>query len=119
MWNNIQWDADNGYINEEGFKMDQKLQTYIEQSCLFLGMAGTGKSKILQEAQRILTKNKVFRSFKTACPTHKACKIVNDETLHRLCNVNPIDYSFEYNKPVNIKNNVIIYIYIERERERN
>ena len=46
-WNTIQWDADNGYFNEEGLNMDLKLQTYIEQSCLLLGMAGTGKSKIL------------------------------------------------------------------------
>ena len=29
----------------------KKVQTYIEQSCLFLGMAGTGKSKILLEMQ--------------------------------------------------------------------
>ena len=35
MWNNIQWDADNGYINEEGFKMGHTLQAYIEQSWLF------------------------------------------------------------------------------------
>ena len=72
--------------------MDNNLQSYVEQSCLFLGMAGTGKSEILQEAQRILTKNEAFRLFKTACPIHKACKIVNGETLHRLFNVNPIDY---------------------------
>ena len=58
---------------------------------VFLGMPGTGKSKILQEAQRILTKNEVSVLFKTACPTHKACKIVSGETSHRLFNVNPID----------------------------
>ena len=28
-WNGIQWDVDNGYINEEGLNMDRKLQTYI------------------------------------------------------------------------------------------
>ena len=72
--------------------MDNNLQSYVEQSCLFLGMAGTGKSEILQEAQRILTKNEAFRLFKTACPIHKACKIVNGETQHRLFNVNPIEY---------------------------
>ena len=36
-------------------KMDNTLQTYVESSGLFLGVAGTGKSKMLQEAQRILT----------------------------------------------------------------
>ena len=44
-WNTIEWDADNGYINEESFTMDHKLHPYVEQSCLFLGMAGSGKSK--------------------------------------------------------------------------
>ncbi len=91
-WNNIIWNTNDGYINDENLKMDNNLPSYVEQSCLFLGMAGTGKSKILQEAQRILSKNEAFRLFKTACPTHKACKIVNGETLHRLFNVNPIDY---------------------------
>ena len=47
-WNTIEWDVDNGYINEEGFKMNQHIQTYIKQSCLFLRMAGTGKSNILR-----------------------------------------------------------------------
>ena len=65
-WNNIQWDADNGYLNEEGFKLDQKLQTYIEQSCLFLGMAGTGKSNILLEMQRTLSNNILSKPFVTA-----------------------------------------------------
>ena len=65
-WNNIQWDADNGYLNEEGFKLDQKLQTYIEQSCLFLGMAGTGKSNILLEMQRTLSNNRLSKPFVTA-----------------------------------------------------
>ena len=56
------------------------------------------------EAQRILTNNEAFRSFKTACPTHKACKIVNGETLHRSFNVNPIEYSFEHGKVADLTN---------------
>ena len=112
-WNNITWDADNGYTNQENLKMDNNLQSYVAQSCLFLGMAGTGKSKILQEAQTILTKNEAFRIFKTACPTHKACKIVNGVTLHRLFNVNPLDYSFEYNKVLSLKDDGIKYIFID------
>ena len=75
-WKNIKWNTNDGYTNDDQLEMDNNLQPYIQKSCLFLGMAGTGKSKILQEAQRILTKNEAFRSVKTACPTHKACKIV-------------------------------------------
>ena len=112
-WNNIEWSANDGYTNEEHLNMDNKLQSYVESSCLFLGMAGTGKSNILLEAQRILTNNKAFTLFKTACPTHKACKIVNGETLHRLFNVNPIDYSFEYGKVADLKNSGVIYVFID------
>ena len=112
-WKNIIWNTNDGYFNDENLKMDNNLPSYIEQSCLFLGMAGTGKSKILQEAQRILTKNEAFRLFKTSCPTHKACKIVNGETLHRLFNVNPMDYSFEYGKVLSLKQSGIKYIFID------
>ena len=97
-WNTKQWDVDNGYINEEGFKMDQQIQIYIGQSCLFFGMAGTGKSNILQEMQRTLSNNEVSKSFVAACPIHKACKIVNGVTLHGLFHVGPIDYSYECKK---------------------
>ena len=83
--------------------MDINLKSYVGKSCLFIGMAGSGKSKILQEAQRILSKNEAVRQFITACPTHKACKIVNGITLHRLFGVNPIDYSYEYKKVLELK----------------
>ena len=67
----------------------------------------------MQEAQRILTKGEAFILFKTACPTHKACKIVNGETLHRLFNVDPNDYSFEYARVLNLKDSGIKYIFID------
>ena len=64
----------------------------------FSGNARKWEIKLLQEAQRTLTKNEVFRLFRTACPTHKACKIANGITLHRVLNVNPIGYPYEYTK---------------------
>ena len=48
-------------------------------------------------------KNEAVRNFITACPTHKACKIVKGITLHRLFGVNPIDYSYEYKKVLEFK----------------
>ena len=66
-------------------------------------MAGAGKSKILLEMQNTLLKNEVSKSFVTACPTHKACKIVNGVTLHILFNVNPIGYSYENEKATFLK----------------
>ena len=44
-WNTIEWDADNGYIDEKNLKMNNNLHSYVEQTCLFPGMAGSGKSK--------------------------------------------------------------------------
>ena len=49
--------------------------------------------------------------FMTACPTHKACKIVNGETIHRLFDINPIDYSYGYKKLKNYKVKVLNIFY--------
>ena len=51
------------------------LESYVEHGYFTIGMAGTGKSEILREAQVILPQNEAVRHFITACPTHKACKI--------------------------------------------
>ena len=93
--------------------IDSGLEWYVEQGYCMIGMAGTGKSKILREAQVILSKNEAVRQFITACPTHKACKIVNGITIHRLFGVNPVDYSYEYKKVVELKSNGIKYIFID------
>ena len=74
---------------------------------------GTGKSEILQEAQLILSKNETVRQFITACPTHKACKIVNGITIHRLFGVNPMDYSYEYKQVAELKSEGIKYIFVD------
>ena len=50
-WNTIEWDADDGYTNEEQIKVNSKLHSYVEQLCLFLGMVGSGKSKLLQDTE--------------------------------------------------------------------
>ena len=83
--------------------IDSSLESYVEQGYLTIGMAGTGKSEILQEAQLILSKNEAVRQFITACPKRKACKIVNGITIHRLFGVNPVDYSYEYKKSSGVK----------------
>ena len=44
-WNNLHWNTNDGYTDDENLKMYNNLQSYVEQSCLFSGMAGTGKSK--------------------------------------------------------------------------
>ena len=36
-----------------------------------------------------------FRNFITACPTHKACKLVNGVTIHRMFGINPTGYSYD------------------------
>ena len=49
----------------------------------------------------------------TACPTHKACKVVSGVTIHRAFNINPIDYSYEYKKVAELKSDGIKYIFID------
>ena len=93
--------------------MDANWKSYVENSCLFLGMAGAGKSEILQEAQLILSKNEAVRQFITACPTHKACKVVNGIIIYRLFGVNPVNHSYEYKKVVELKSNGIKCIFID------
>ena len=112
-WNSITWSPENGYNNHKGIMIDSGLESYVKQGYLTIGMAGTGKSEILQEAQVILSKNEAIRQFITACPTHKACKVVNGITIHRLFGVNPIDYSYEYKKVAELKSQSIKYILID------
>ena len=54
-WNSITWSPETGYTNHKGIMIDGDLESYVEQGYLTIGMAGTGKSEILQEAQRILS----------------------------------------------------------------
>ena len=60
-----------------------------------------------------LRKNNAFSNFITACPTHKACKIVNGETIHKLSDINPINYQYGYKQVLAIKNYGIKYIFID------
>ena len=100
IWTSITWSPETGYKNHKGIMIDGGLKSYVEQGYLTIGMAGTGKSDILQEAQLILSKNEAFRQFITACPTHKACKVVNGITIHRLFGVNPMAYPYGYQECV-------------------
>ena len=47
------------------------------------------------------------------CPAHKACKLVNGNTIHRVFGINPIDLSYEYKKAENLKDAGIKYILID------
>ena len=63
------------------------IEEYIEQGQLVTGMAGTGKSTKLRSNKNILRWRNLYADeptqFRTACPTHKACKHVNGSTIHR------------------------------------
>ena len=63
--------------------------------------------------QRTLSNNEVSKSFVTACPIHKAGKIVNGVTLHRLFNVSPIDYSYAYKKVTSLNNEGLQNVFID------
>ena len=77
-------------------------------------MAGSGKTTKLNKAKYVIReRNEAFETFVTACPTHKACKLVKGKTIHRLFNINPIDNSYEYGKVSELKSEGIEYIFID------
>ena len=49
----------------------------------------------------------------TACPSHKACEIVNGQTIHRLFDINPVDYSHGYKKVKQLQSDGIKYILLD------
>jgi len=49
----------------------------------------------------------------TIAPTHKACKLINGTTIHIMFGINPIDNSYEYKKAIALKDNGVVYIFID------
>ena len=67
-------------------------------------MAGTGKTTKLKQMKSILQSDEHI----TICPTHKACKLVNGNTRHRMFGINPTDLSYEdKKKPRTLKMQVL------------
>ena len=64
----------------------------FQDGLLVYGMAGTGKTTKLKQMKSILPSDEHI----TICPTHKACKLVNGNTIHRMFGISPIDLSYEY-----------------------
>ena len=79
-----------------------------------LGMAGSGKSEVLKESQHILSKNNAIHNFISASPTHKACQIINGITIHRMFDINPIDFSYSFKKAHGVYISGIKYILIDK-----
>ena len=81
----------------------------VQNDFLVYGMAGAGKTAKLKQMKSILQSDEHI----TLCPTHKACKLVNGNTIHRMFGINPIDLSYEYKKAQNLKDAGIKYIFID------
>ena len=69
-------------------------------------MAGTCKTTKLKQTKSILPSDEHI----TTCPIHKACKLVNGNTIHRMFGSSPIDLSYECKKAQNLKDVGIKYI---------
>ena len=59
---------------------------------LVYGMAGTGKTTKPKQMKSILP----FDEHITICPTHKACKLINGNAMHRMFGISPIGLSYEH-----------------------
>ena len=64
----------------------------FQDGLLVYGMAGTGKTTKLKQMKSILP----FDEHIMVWPTHKACNLVNGNTIHRMFGISPIDLSYEY-----------------------
>ena len=111
-WNKIEY-GKHTYINTNNITIDKKLSKYVGDGFLMLGMAGSGKSEVLKESQHILSKNNAIHNFISASPTHKACQIINGITIHRMFDINPIDFSYSFKKAHGVYKSGIKYILID------
>lgn len=91
----------------------EDVEKYINLGVLTIGIAGTGKSYILNKTTTVLSKDEILRTYLTCAPTNKACKIIDGTTIHRLFDINYMDYSFSYNKILELKNFGLKYIFID------
>ena len=55
-------------------------------------MSGTGKTTKLNGLKTSLQPDEEHI---TICPTHKACILVNGNTIHRMFGISPIDLSYK------------------------
>ena len=75
------------------------IDTISEHGGLITGMAGTGTSTHLKNAQSKLVEQRtdiVHQLCAVCAPTHKACKIAGGNTIHKLFGIHPSDYTFDY-----------------------
>ena len=68
--------------------------------------SGTGKTTKLKTLKSASQSNEHI----TVCPTHKACKLINGNTIHKIFGISPIDLSYEYRKAQALKYAGIKYI---------
>ena len=71
---------------------EDNINNVFQDGLLVYGLAGTGKTTKLKQMNNTLPSDEHI----TICPTHKACKLVNGNTIHRMFGINPIDLSYEY-----------------------
>ena len=81
----------------------------VQNDFLVYGMAGAGKTAKLKQMKSILQSDEHI----TLCPTHKACKLVNGNTIHRMFGINPIDLSYGSKNAQNLKDAGITYTCID------
>ena len=72
-------------------------------------MEGTGKTTKLKQMKNTLPSDEHI----TICPTHKACKLINGNTIHRMFGISPVDLSYEYKIAQNLKDTGIMYTFID------
>ena len=103
-------------IKDWEFIEPENINQMIKTGGLVTGMAGTGKSTILNgfKDELIEKKNEIVRLLYSTCsPTHKASKIINGKTIHKLFGIDPIEYTYDYKTVKALRDNGITHILVD------
>jgi hypothetical protein len=92
----------------------------LENGMLLTGRAGTGKSTILNLFKKMLVRQSAVDSDDTLIPTcvvsaftHKACKIVNGYTIHKLFGIHPFTLEWSYKIAKSIRDSGVTHVLID------
>ena len=109
------------FENEQPSFINPELATTIlETGCLITGMAGAGKSTILELFKfKLVVPSTIdgddsdVPTYVTTAFTHKACKIINGKTIHKLFGIHPFTLNWSYNLAKSYRDNGITHILID------
>ena len=85
------------------------LSLKIKKGCFLFGLAGTGKSTMLNKLKEQLDPSK----YRVCTPTLKAALVVDAQTIYSLFKINPHDHTYTKSTLDHLKSNGVEWIFID------